>query len=215
MKQFFIAFSLATLSVFAGAQTAPSVTQSDTMAMARAKISAERVRLEADFLAQDAACYKNFFVNSCLAGINSRRREAMADLRRQEISLNDEERRIRGAEQIRKTEEKSSLENQQQAADRRATALDDYQSRLDKEQKKRDEPATARNKEKANIDASTEKLKGQQEKIRVQTAKQAAAAEEAKKFSERQSQAQERRVQHEADQVKQPKPPAKSLPLPE
>ncbi len=214
MKQFFVAFSLATLSMLASAQTTPTVAQSDPRVTARAKISAERVKLEAGFLAEDAACYKKFFVNSCLAGVNSRRREAMADLRRQEILLNDEERKIRGADQIRKTEEKSSLENQQQEADRRAKALQDYQSKMDEEQKKRDEGATARSREKSSSNANTERLKGQQEKIRAQTAKQAAAAEEARKFNERQSQAQERRVQHEADQLKQAKPPAKSLPLP-
>src|SRR5450756_1568952 len=66
----------------------------------RAKISAERARLEAVFLAEDGACYKKFFVNSCLGEVNGRRREAMADLRRQEILLNDEERRSKGVEQI-------------------------------------------------------------------------------------------------------------------
>ena len=44
----------------------------------------------------------------------------MADLRRQEILLNDEERKIKGAEQIRITEEKASPEKQQEAIDRSA-----------------------------------------------------------------------------------------------
>lgn len=215
MKLSLIAFFLVIFSVFAGAQTALPVTQPDTMATARAKISAEQARLEAGFLEEEAACYKKFFVNSCLASVNSRRREAMADLRRQEISLNDEERRNRSAERIREAEEKSSIENQQQAADRRANALEDYESRLDKEQKKRDERAKSQARKKANSQASTGRLKDQQEKVRNQAAKQAAAAEKARKFNERQSQAQERRVQHDADQLKRLKPPAKSLPLPE
>lgn len=215
MKPSLIAFSLVTLNVFAGAQTESSVTQSDTIATARAKIGAERARLEAGFLEEDAACYKRFFVNSCLASVNSRRREAMANLRRQEISLNDEERRNRGAERIGKAEKNLSIENQQQAADRRASALDDYESRLDKEQNIRDEREKLQAGEKANREASTRRLRDQQEKVRSQAARQAAAAEEARKFNERQSQAQERRIQHDADQLKRSKSPAKSLPLPE
>lgn len=219
MKQFAMVLFFATLSMLAGAQTGvqmvPPAAQQGTLDAERARISAERARLEAGFLAEDAACYKKFAVNSCLGDVNSRRREAMADLRRQEISLNDEERRIRGAEQIRKTEEKSSPERQQEAADRRAKAMEDYQSRLDREQKKRDERATAQSSEKANSEASAERLKGNQGKTQARTDKQAAAAEEAKKFNVRQKEAQERRAQYESDRLKRVKPPAKSLPLPE
>jgi colicin import membrane protein len=219
MKNIAIALFFAMLSMLAGAQTGvltvtPSARQG-TIDEQRAKISTERTRLEAVFLAEDAACYKRFFVNSCLGEVNSRRREAMADLRRQEISLNDEERRSRGAEQIRKTEEKSSPEKQQEAADRRAKALEDYQSRLDREQKKGAERATAQSSERAASQASAERLRANQEKAQARTDKQATAAEESKKFDARQQEAQERRARYESDRLKRVKPPAKPLPLPE
>jgi colicin import membrane protein len=181
----------------------------------RTRISAERNRLEAGFLAEDAACYERFAVNSCLGKVNDRRREAMADLRRQELSLNDEERRIKGAEQIRKTEEKSSAEKQQEAADRRAKALQDSQSRLEREKKKAEDRGAAKAAEQGSSDANASRIKGSQEKSRDRLDKQAAAAEEAKKFSDRQKEAQERKAQHERDRLKQSKPPAKSLPLPD
>ncbi len=219
MKKFAIALFIAMLSTLVGAQTGvlpvPPAARQGTMDEERARISAERARLEAVFLAEDGACYKKFFVNSCLGEVNGRRREAMADLRRQEILLNDEERRSKGVEQIRKTEEKSSPEKQQEAADRRAKALEDSQSRLDKEQKKRDERATAQSGEKAASEASAERLRANQEKAQARTDKQAAAAEEAKKFDARQKEAQERRARYESDRLKRVKPPAKSLPLPE
>ncbi|MGH8846253.1 MAG: hypothetical protein ACREXQ_03285 [Polaromonas sp.] len=220
MKPFAVAFFLAaTLGGLAGAQTgsqmAAPAAQPGTIDAERARISAERARLEAGFLAEDAACYKRFAVNNCLNEVNTRRREAMADLRRQEISLNDEERRIRGAEQIRKIEEKSSPEKQQEAADRRAKAQQDHQSRLDREKQKQQERATTQSNEKANREASVEKLKGHQQQAQARVDKQAAAAEEAKKFNQRQKEAQERRAQHESERLKRVKPPAKSLPLPE
>jgi colicin import membrane protein len=221
MKKFALAFFLIALSVLAGAQTAAPVPSTTPAAepgnteTERARISAERARLEAGFLAEDVACYKKFAVNSCLGKVNARRREALADLRRQEISLNDEERRIKGAEQLRRTEEKSSPERQQEAASSRAKALEDAQSRQERDKNKQQERAAAPSKAKANSDASAAKIKSNQQKAQARSDKQAVAAEEAKKFNDRQKESQARRVQHESERIKQTKPPAKSLPLPE
>jgi colicin import membrane protein len=217
MKKFAFAFFLITLGVLAGAQTAiplPAAEPGNTETE-RARINAERARLEAGFLAEDVACYKKFAVNHCLSKVNSRRREALADLRRQEISLNDEERRIKGAEQLRRTEEKSSPERQQEAASSRAKALEDAQSRLERDKNKQQERAAAPSKAKANSDASAAKLKSNQQKAQARSDTQAAAAEEAKKFNDRQKESQARRAQHESERLKQVKPPAKSLPLPD
>lgn len=215
MKQFTIAFFLAVVALRAGAQTPPTAARADAIDAERTRISAERGRIEAGFLVEDAACYKRFAVNSCLGEVNIRRREAMAALRRQEILLNDEERRMRGAEQIRKTEEKSSPEKQKEAVDRRAKALQDYQSRLDGDKKKRDQRAEIQSGEKVNSEARAERLKENQKKAQARADRQAVADEEVKKFNERQTQARERRAQHQADQLKRSKPAAKSLPLPE
>jgi colicin import membrane protein len=217
MKKLLVTFLVASLSTFALAQVqAPGpAARAGSIDSERERISAERTRLEAGFLTEDAACYKKFAVNSCLRDVNTRRREAMADLRRQEILLNDEERRIKGAEQIRKTEEKSSPEKQQEAADRRAKALEDYQSRQAREKEKQQNRATTQAGEKASSEASANKLGNKQQKTRARTDRQAAAAEEAAKFDARQKEARERRAQHESDQLKRTKPPAKSLPLPE
>lgn len=215
MKQFTVAFYFAAVAVLAGAQTPAPAAKSGLIDAERTRISAERSRLEAGFLAEDAACYKKFAVNSCLGDVNVRRRQAIADLRRQEILLNDEERRRRGAEQIRKTEGKSSPEKQKEAAERRAKSLQDYQSRLDGEKSKRDERAVIESGEKASSDARAERLKENREKVQARIDKQAAAAEQAKKFNERQLRAEERRAKHEADRLKRTKPTAKSLPLPE
>jgi colicin import membrane protein len=219
MKKLAVACFIATLGLLASAQPAgqPAAPAEapPTMDAERSRIGAERARLEAGFLAEDAECYKKFAVNNCLGKVNERRREAMADLRRQELLLNDEERRIRGAEQIRKTEEKASPENQQEAADRRAKAVSDYQSRLEREKQKIEDRAAAKSSAQSNREAGAAKLKGSQDKSQARVGQQATAAEEAKKLSERQKEAQERKAQHEADRLKQAKPPAKSLPIPQ
>lgn len=219
MKNPAIACLLATLSFFASAQPAVQpqgpADPPRTVDAERARINADRARLEAGFLAEDAGCYKKFAVNSCLGEVNIRRREMMADLRRQEILLNDEERRTRGAEQIRKTEEKSSPEKLQEAADQRAKAAADYQSRLEREKKKIEERATAKSNEQSSSEASAARLKGSQEKSQARSDKQATSVEEAKKFGDKQKDAEERKAQHEKERLKKTKPPAKSLPLPQ
>ena len=195
MKQAALAFLLSTLAMLAGAQTAAPASpaaQPASLDAERARISADRARLEAGFLTEDAACYKRFFVNNCLGEVNVRRREAMAGLRRQEILLNDEERKIKGAEQIRKTEEKSSPEKLQEAADRRAQALKEQQQRLDRDKEKQQNRATAQSNEKAKSEGSADRLRSNQDKARARNEQQGAAAEAARKFNERRS--EERRV---------------------
>jgi hypothetical protein len=181
----------------------------------RAAISAERNRLEAGFLAEEVACYKKFAVNNCLAKVNIRRREAMASFRRQEILLNDEERKVKGEEQIRKTDDKLSPEKKQQSAERRAKALEDYQERLKREKDKQQAGTSITSSENAAHAANAERLLAHQKKNQASADMQAEAAEKAKQFNERQKEAQARRIQHEADQLKRGKPAAKPLPLPE
>jgi hypothetical protein len=215
MKPLMAGLLLAALAGLADAQTvAPEGQPQDSMAAQRARISAERTRLEAGFAAENAVCYEKFAVNSCLDKISARRRQAMAELRRQEISLNDEERKIRGEEQIRKTREKSSPEKLQEAAQRRAKAVEDYQSRLKSGKGQQKEPASVSSSESAARSAYAQKLRDEQKKVQARAERQATDAENAKKFQARQKEAQERQEQHEADQLKRGKTPGKSLPLP-
>ncbi len=214
MKHFMIACCLAAISIPGAAQTSGAMATAKSIDAQRAQISAERARLEAGFLAEDAACYQKFAVNYCLGQVNVRRREAMAELRRQEIVLNDEERKIRGEQEMKRIEEKSSSENAQEAAQRRAKASEDYQSRLERGKEKLQESASAPASEKAARDANAKRQLEARKKAEARAERQAAAAEQARKFDERQKQAQERRAQHEKDQLARPQPPVKSLPLP-
>ncbi len=80
----------------------------------RARITAERSRVEAEFEAGHKACYGRFAVNDCIDAAKSRRREALADLRRQEVSLNDAERRRRAAERLAEIEARKQEQAQQE-----------------------------------------------------------------------------------------------------
>lgn len=216
MKSLILASLLVVLAGFSGAQTfGPDSQPSAGLEARRAAIMAERTRLEAGFVQEEALCYGRFAVNSCLDKVGSKRRQAMGELRRQEILLNDEERKDRGEAQIRKMQEKSSPEKRQEAAQRRARAAEDYQLRLEHGRKRQqDTPATSSSQAAAR-DAHARKLMAHQKKSQARANKQLAAAEEARKFNDRQTEAQARKAQHQADQLKQANPAAKPLPVPE
>jgi uncharacterized protein YecT (DUF1311 family) len=72
----------------------------------RAWIAATRASYQEQFDAQEIACYQRFAVNDCLLDSRRTQREVLADLRRQEVLINDTQRKRRGAQQLLKTDEK-------------------------------------------------------------------------------------------------------------
>jgi len=181
----------------------------------RLRISAELSRLEAAFAMEDTACYKRFWVNSCLDEVKVRRRDALADLRRQEIVLNDEARKAKAAEQLLKIEDKSSPEKLQQEADKRAQDVKDSEDRMTRDKQKTADREALQAGEKFKSNAATARVKINQGKEAERNAKQAAAAEELGKYNERQEQAKERQARYARDKAGQPKAPAKPLPVPQ
>lgn len=178
------------------------------------RISNERSRLEAAFALEDTACYKRFLVNNCLDEVKARRRDALADLRRQEIVLNDEARKAKAAEQLQKIEDKSAPDKLQQEADKRAEAVKDFEEKMARDKQKIADRETLQAGEKAKSDAAAGRMKGRQDKEAGRTAKQAQAADELRKYNERQAQAKERQTRYARDKDNQAKVPAKPLPLP-
>ena len=179
----------------------------------RVRITAERSRLETGFSLENAACYQKFLVSNCLDEVKLRRRSALADLRRQEVTLNALERKAKAAGQVKKTEERSSLENQQQDAEKRAASLKDFQIRMDRDKQKNAVRAENQSNEPGNSAAEADRIRAQQERAIERNNKQAAAPEALRKFNERQEKARERRAQHERDVSNQTKT-VQPLPVP-
>ena len=203
MKKLFVTFLLAS-SISALAQVSND--------SERLRISKERAALDAAFSLEDTACYKRFMVNNCLDEVRSRRSDATADLRRQEILINDQERKARGAEQIQKTEDKASPEKLQQAADKSAEAVRDYEDRIERDQQKAADRLKLESNEKANLDAAAARAQSAQDKASGRTARQAAAAGEVKKYNERLQRAKDRQARITNEKASQTKPPANALP---
>ncbi|MEO8248474.1 MAG: hypothetical protein ABI589_03805 [Burkholderiales bacterium] len=73
---------------------------------ARERIALERREIETAFAVGQKQCYQRFAVNDCLRERRATRRGALAQLRQQEIALNDAERQRKAAKQQQKIAER-------------------------------------------------------------------------------------------------------------
>ncbi len=191
----------------APAEASPSALQAE-----RNRIASERAAAESRFGVEEKACYKKFAVNDCLNDVRVRRRETLADLRRQDLSLNDAERKRRGAEALQRIEDKSSPQKLQEAEDRRAKALANQQARDDKAADKQKAAEESREKARSRVQAQLGREQESADKAASRSAKAASASSKAAEYEARQRDAAERRARAEKKAAERTKPPAKPLP---
>ena len=96
------------LAAGAWAQESAAPTLQQAEALERERIREFRAAETARFAAEEAQCYQRFAVNDCLQEVRRARRDVLADLRRQEMSINDAQRKRRAAEQLLRADEKIS-----------------------------------------------------------------------------------------------------------
>jgi hypothetical protein len=178
----------------------------------KAQISAERTRLEAGFKAEEAACYRRFLVNACLGEIRPRRAETMAELRRQEISINEAERKAKGADQIQKIEEKNSGQRQQELADQEQKARNDTAKRLERIEQRAQAQGKTDEQASANVSAAQVRQKNSQTKVGEALTRQEQAAANVLEAKARADKAKQNRADREK-RLKE-KGPATGKPLP-
>ncbi len=96
----------------------------------RARILLERKAIEAQFATNEVACYQRFAVSDCLTQLRRDKRNAVSDLRRQEVLLNLADARAKGAEQISRREGRVATESLVQDANRLLDEQATQQQRL-------------------------------------------------------------------------------------
>ncbi len=184
-------------------------------AAARARISAERGQVEAAFRLEEKACYGKFAVNDCLKAARAQRREALADLKRQETSLNDADRKRKGAERQRALEEKAAEKKEQkpgQPAQGEARQHPQPQPRSAQKEAERAQ-AQATNAASAQERKRQVQLKAEEKKAE-QARRTEEAAQNAKRHQELEAQAAEHRASVNKRLAERTKPPAQPLPPP-
>src|SRR5688572_19120205 len=123
MKKLFVSLVLLGPALSLRAQEAGEV------AAEKARLAAQRAEAEHVFQAEEKACYAKFAVNDCVDAARAKRREVLAGLRKQEVALNDAERRRKAAERLRDIEERTSGESQRDQTEQRNKALADQRDR--------------------------------------------------------------------------------------
>ena len=83
----------------------------------RVHIQQQKAQQETRFASEEAACQTKFAVTGCVTDVRRRRREAMADLNRQEQSLNSQQRRAKGGDQLIRLEDKAAQQSDRLAAE--------------------------------------------------------------------------------------------------
>jgi colicin import membrane protein len=178
----------------------------------RARIAAERSQAEATFRAQEKACHTKFAVNDCLNAAKAQRREVLADLRRQEISLNDAQRKSKAAEQLRSIEQRSSADKQRQAQGR-DKALGEHREREGLAARKAAERASADASRPARAAAQQDEVARKQAEASADRGRRAEeAAQNVKRRNERLAQTQERKASRDKRLAERRKPLADPLP---
>lgn len=99
----------------------------------RARIDAVRQQKMAEFDEEEAACAPKFAVIDCQNKVGMRRRQTLADLKRQEITLDAAQRRKKGVEQVQRAQDKAA-ESLQRKMEEQAGAEESAEAQRQKTQ---------------------------------------------------------------------------------
>jgi colicin import membrane protein len=174
----------------------------------RARIEAQRRQVEERFAAEEKACRARFAVTDCTNEASQRRREALQELRRQEVRINGIERERKAAERLREIEERQSPEKTQDAARKRAHAQEDHKQREQRAASK----AADRQQDQAEK-AAAGPAAPREPKARASAAAQAEARR--LEHEDRLAEAREHKEKSRKRQAERTKPPAQPLPVPQ
>lgn len=159
--------AVATLMVCAAAAKADPGNEpvaADGNDLQRQRINAVRNQKLSEMAAQDAACLSRFAVTDCQNAVGRRRRDMLADLKRQEARLDEVDRRQKGVDQLQRSEDKAMERAQSQSdgqTNRQKNTLEERQEAQrekaikHKNQAKTPVPATPVNKLPSGLDAAT------------------------------------------------------------
>ncbi|MFM7330068.1 MAG: hypothetical protein ACKO1L_00115 [Brachymonas sp.] len=128
--------------------SAPSSTTAGLQEHAeRHRIANERAALQNAYQAQQQTCYQKLAVTPCLTQARDEHNDKMRDLKRQEVALDDAQRKRKAAERMRMIDDRNSPEAQLQQAERRGRAMEQAKQRethrMEKQQERDAKQASA------------------------------------------------------------------------
>jgi hypothetical protein len=189
-----------------------NLTQGLDFASERERIKTERSQMESEYSNSLRACYQKIHVNNCKDDAFKIRLQKTNVLRAQERVLNDQERKKRSAAALQSIEDKNSLENQTESAERRARSSQQHLDKLESNLEKNQERLAKENREAENLEKNAQREKELIERQRAHSEKVEAARIEREKYLQKLQSAQEHREQVERNRVQRGSPGAAPLP---
>ncbi len=186
----------------------------ESMAREHARIAAERSAARATFAQEEKACYSKFAVSDCLTDVRRRQRVVMADLKRQEVVVNDAERKRKAAEQASRLEQRNDSKREESADAKMQSSLRGQQEREQRAAGKSADRAAAQAAEASNRESFEARKQASLGKQVARDEKAANAAQQRQRFEAKQLEAEENRKRRATLHRKSSKPKAQPLPVP-
>ena len=178
------------------------------IARTRDTLAQRRSAADALYTSERAACYQRFAVNGCLQQVQRRHSDRLHDIRRDEIVLNNLERKRNAAAEMRKLEQRSSAETQEQnERDRRQRAQELADKQRDRDERLRGKNAPTPTSKQPN--AKSTPTPRSQKSPQAQAHDAAQARQE---FEQKQTDAAQHKADVEANRKARTKPLAAPLP---
>lgn len=187
-------------------------TTADTEQAERNRIQSERAQVQQRFDKEEVHCYQKFAVNDCKDANRAQRRDQMADLRRQEILLNDAARKRKGAEQLQRMEQKATEESPPANATPAEKSLGTVRTPTPSKPRQPHTAAQAAQEKAARKATLDSKQKAFEEAQAVRARKAATAGEERERYLRKQQDAAEHAEQTRKRNAENTKTPAAPLP---
>jgi hypothetical protein len=201
LAQLVVTASTFSQPIIAGTGIVPAPLQDDESE--RRRIQTERAREEASYQTEEAACYARFAVTDCIRQARVHRREALDKLRRQELALNEIERKRKAQAQLEQIKEKSSSQRLEEEA---AQRLEARQTQLEREER-------AREKASASVKPKPAQVEGGSAQKNVAPGRTADdLSYEQKQYNDKLKEAQEHRASREKSNKEKSGTPVKPLP---
>lgn len=203
--------------VFAGAGVwaQPPAAATSTLQAERARIAAERSRINARFATEERACHQRFAVNDCLKASRNQQRAQLDVLRHEEIALNDAERQRKGAEQLHKLDEKQRARELDEAHRPAALPLPEPKAPPTPHGGKLPRTAEPKTPDTAKIEQYQESMRRKQEQHAADEARRAAQAANAPIEEQRTADRQREAAEYKARALERnARKPSTAQPLP-
>ena len=213
MKFALILSLICSLPVLAQVEPDPQVVQGLNIAQERNKLSAMRQQIDADFSTAKKACYQKIAVNACLDRARQVKNQQDNEHKRLSLVVNEADRKQRGANAVKRTDDKLSPDKQAEREDERIDRLNQQLDALDRNADKNAKQQEKRDAVQKNLDERTKHVQEVLDRQQKHQEKLKSAEQARTNHQRKLEEAQQHRAQVQKDNASRERPAAPLPPL--